>query len=257
MRTRNVFQRGWGWGNPAQWSLSCLETSGCKCMESEFWNGTENCRNLWLFLQTLFNCGITDAIVKYWNSVFDFSYSENILFLPLVSSAVGDVPLAGGFRRDFLGKPDFYSWEPSGPWGSPILPLHISTIPPHALFSSLLLDPSLPMQWAPQSQHKPSGSTGVCLSCVRALRASTGSNQPKQPPLGPPATSLSLAHEPLSAHPGAFSLDLSYMTAPAMATAVPCSQTDIVAWSQPCPVTVDLPGRPRGSWHLARAVRNQ
>lgn len=97
--------------------------------------------------------------------------------------------------------------------------------------------------------------------CVRALKAQTGSNQPKQPPLGSPATPLFMAQEPLSAHPGAFSPDLSHMTTPAMVTALsglhPNSQTDSVAWPQPCPGTVDLPGRAGGDWHVAGAVRTQ
>lgn len=70
-----------------------------------------------------------------------------------------------------------------------------------------------------------------------------------------------MAQEPISAHPGSSSLDLSYMTTPATVTAVsgldPNPQTDIVAWSQTCPVTMDLPGRPGGNWHVVGAVRNQ
>lgn len=117
------------------------------------------------------------------------------------------------------------------------------------------------MQWLSWSQHKPSDSRGVYLSCLRVLRAPTGSDQPKLPPLGPPATPPPMTQESLAAHPGAFSLDLSYMTTPAMVRAVsglhPNSQTHIVAWPQPCPVTVDRPGRPGGDWHVAGAVRNQ
>lgn len=63
-----------------------------------------------------------------------------------------------------------------------------------------------------------------------------------------------MAREPLSAHPGAFSLDLSYMTTPAMVTTVsgldPNSQTVIVSWSQPCPVTVGLLGDLEGTGML-------
>lgn len=87
---------------------------------------------------------------------------------------------------------------------------------------------------------KPSGSTGV--SVCQGLRTPVS---PSSLPwaLQPP---LAMAQEPLSAHPGALSADLSYRTAPAVLTAVP--QTGTEAWCQPCPVTLGLPGTPGGHW---------
>ncbi|OWK57624.1 hypothetical protein RLOC_00002723 [Lonchura striata] len=71
---------------------------------------------------------------------------------------------------------------------------------------------------------------------------------------GPSSHTSVHGQEPLSAHLEPSVLTWSYVPAPAMVTAV--SQTDIMAGSQPCPVTVDLPGRPGGHRHVAGAVRN-
>lgn len=127
--------------------------------------------------------------------MFDFcSYSEISCLL-----SCGWCPSGWGLQKgDFSGNQAFTAetWQ-----GSETATAHQHNLSPCS-FSSLLLDPSLPMQWGPWSPLKPSGSTGVW-----ALRASTAPTSPNSSP-GPPATPLSMAQEPLSAHPGAFSLEL-------------------------------------------------
>lgn len=80
----------------------------------------------------------------------------------------------------------------------------------HASINSFLLDPFFPV-------GEVSGVTTSLSSAklpswwVRALRALISPNEPEQPHLGPPPTLLPMAQEPLSAYPGDFSLDLSYL----------------------------------------------
>lgn len=72
MCTGSVFQRGWSWGNPKQWSLNCPASADYWCRAAGRWS------ILYMELKLLkltcaspnpaFDCRIAGTVVKHWNN---------------------------------------------------------------------------------------------------------------------------------------------------------------------------------------------